>query len=80
MKRSSVILLVLLTSCAPIKGEVEVKTQPVEIKHYLALDTTKLEAYYKNECEKLFTTQEEIDACVAEDLAKFIEQFTFKTT
>lgn len=82
MKIKHVVILALLTAgCQPkIKGEadVNVKVQPIEIRHYVALDTTKLEAYYRDQCEKLFTVQSDIDSCTTDDLGKFISQFTFQ--
>lgn len=81
MRISVLVLALCLAGCGKVKLEHEVKgkVDPIEVKHYVALDTEKLEAYYREECEKLYTTEEDIEACTNEDLAKFIEQFTFKT-
>lgn len=83
MKQSVVSMLALLlaiSGCA-VKVDHDVKghVDPIEIKHYIALDTTKLEAYYRSECEKLYTDQTDIDKCTQEDLGKFLSQFTFQT-
>lgn len=81
MRTSVLILALLLAGCGKVKLEHEVKgkVDPVEVKHYIVLDTEKLEKYYRLECEKQFTTQEEIDDCTNEQLGKFIEQFTYQT-
>lgn len=77
--RTSVVILALLLSGCGIKVEHDVKghVDPIEIKHYVVLDTTKLEGYYRSECEKQFATEPEITDCTNEELAKFLKQFTF---
>jgi len=77
---SILVLLLTLSGCA-VKVDHDVKghVDPVEIKHYVVLDTTKLEAYYRSECEKQFTLEEDIDKCTKESLGKFISQFTFQS-
>jgi hypothetical protein len=81
MKKIAVLLALLITGCGKVKLEHEVKgkVDPVDVKHYIVLDTNALTEYYKTECGLLFTAQEEIDACASQKLSDFMAQFTYKT-
>jgi len=78
MRNITLVAAILLVACAPeIKGKLEAKVEPIEVRHLIVLDTDKLEAYYKSICEETYTTDLEIEKCTNEALGKFIDQFTF---
>ena len=52
------------------------KVEPVKVEHKVILDTGKLEAYYRSECEKLYSTEQDIADCTEEMLGDFLDQFT----
>lgn len=80
MKYLILVLPLMLVACA-VKVEHDVKghVDPVEIKHNIVVDTTKLEAYYRLECAKTYSIQADIDKCTTEELGKFLETYTYST-
>lgn len=69
--------MISLAGCqAKLKHEVSGKVEPVEIKHYVALDTDKLESYYRSECSKTYTLSSDVEKCTDEELGKFLDKFT----
>lgn len=72
------IAVLLILGCQPkIKGDVDVKVQPIEVKHTISLDTDKLEDYYRTECSQLYTVQQDIENCVNQKMTDFLQAFTY---
>lgn len=72
MKKLLTIFLALALAGCGVKVKTdEVKVKPIDVYHHVEVNAEQLSTFFTSYCESHYTTQEEIDQCVAESVALF---------